>query len=157
MQTAFMQSPGMVMAFVSMGLSATLISIFWIVRGMMKASDAAQIALRAQALRRTKDHRALVLIGYVEGASGTLRQEMKEAIEDNFGLFAFQSEVQVDLFPIKLKTLPVKAHPEKRRQVAVEAVDALERSAADVIVWGRKTLTGKLDLRLTTIPAYGRV
>ena len=39
---------------------------------------------------------------------------------------------------------------------AAEAADALERSAADVIIWGRRTWLGKLDLRLTTLPAYGR-
>jgi hypothetical protein len=155
-QSAFMQAPGLVMGFVSMGLSATVIAVFWIVRGMMSASEAAQIALRAQALRRGKDHRALILVGYIEGGGRQLRNEMKEAIEDNFGLFAFQTDVQVDLFPIKLKTLPPGAHPEKRRRVAVEAVDALERSAGDVMVWGRRTLTGKLDIRLTTAPGYGR-
>jgi hypothetical protein len=157
LQAMFVQSPTVVMAFVSMGLSAVLISVFWIMRGMMKASSAAQIALRAQALRRGKDHRALVLVAQIDGGGGSLRQEMKEAIEDNFGLFAFQSDVQVDLFPISLQTLSPKAHPEKRRRAAVEAADALERSAADVIVWGRKTMFGKLDLRLMTLPSYGRV
>jgi hypothetical protein len=81
---------------------------------------------------------------------------MKEAIEDNFGMFSFEQNVQVDLFPIKLKTVPANAHPETRRRIAVEAAEALERSAADVIVWGRKTILGKLDLRLTTLPGYGR-
>ncbi len=152
---AFVQFPDVVMAFVAMGLSALLVSAFWVMRGMMRASEAARLALRAQALRRAKDHRALILIADV-GAGHHLREEMKEAIEDNFGLFAFQHEVQVDIFPIKLAVLSARAHPEKRRRVAVEAVDALERSAADVIIWGRRGIGGRLELRLTTAPGYGR-
>jgi tetratricopeptide (TPR) repeat protein len=81
---------------------------------------------------------------------------MKEAIEDNFGMFSFEQDVRVDLFPIKLKTVSPKAHPETRRRIAVEAAEALERSAADVIVWGKRNMLGKLDLRLTTLPGYGR-
>ena len=122
----------------------------------MRASRVARIALRAQALRRTKDHRALVLIGHIDGGDHGLRQEMKEAIEDNFGLFSFEQDVQVDLFPISLKTVSQKAHPETRRRIAVEAADALERSAADVMVWGKRNFLGKLDLRVTTLPGYGR-
>ncbi|MGE0596287.1 MAG: hypothetical protein AB7P07_07975 [Hyphomonadaceae bacterium] len=155
-QDAFVQSPNVFMFFMSMGLAAILISLFWFLSGMMRASRAARMALRAQALKRTKDHRALVLIAEIEGGGHGLRQEMKEAIEDNFGLFSFEQDVQVDLFPIKLKTLAPTAHPEARRRNAVEAAEALERSAADVIVWGKRTWLGKLDLRMTTLPAYGR-
>ncbi len=153
---AFVQFPDVVMAFVSMGLAALLVAGFWLITGTMKASSKARMALRAQALKRVKDHRASILIATIEGAGGALRQEMKEAIEDNFGLFAFQSEVQVDLFPIQLKTLPDNANAEARRRVAVEAAEALERSAADVVIWGKRTFLGKLDLRLMTLPAYGR-
>jgi len=155
-QDAFVQSPNVFMLFLSMGLAAALIAAWWMLSGMGKASRLARIALRAQALKRTKDHRALVLIAEIEGGSGGLRQEMKEAVEDNFGLFSFEQNVQVDLFPIRLKTMPANAHPEMRRRAAVEAAEALERSAADVIVWGKKTITGKLDLRVTTLPGYGR-
>ncbi|MGE3143646.1 MAG: hypothetical protein AB7L65_10025, partial [Hyphomonadaceae bacterium] len=126
------------------------------VAGTLKASAKARMALRAQALKRAKDHRASILIAQIEGGDSALRQELKEAIEDNFGLFAFQAEVQVDQFPIKLATLANGAHPEKRRRVAVEAAEALERSAADVIIWGKRSWLGKLDLRLMTLPAYGR-
>lgn len=155
-QDAFVQSPNVFMFFTSMGLAALLISLFWVLNGMMQASRAARMALRAQALKRGKDHRALVLIGSIEGGDHMLRQEMKEAIEDNFSLFAFDQNVQVDLFPVSLKTLSPRAHPEKRRRVAVEATEALERAAADVIVWGKRTWLGKLDLRVTTAPGYGR-
>lgn len=153
---AFVQFPDVVMAFVAMGLSAVLIAAFWLIAGTMRASSKARMALRAQSLKRVKDHRASILIAQMPGGDHTLRQEMKEAIEDNFGLFAFQSEVQVDLFPVNLKVLPEAAHPEARRKVAVEAADALERSAADVIVWGKRGFFGKLELRLMTMPAYGR-
>lgn len=155
-QDAFVSSPNVFMFFMSMGMAAVLITVFWVVMGMMRAGTVARIALRGQALKRGKDHRSLVLIGEIEGGGGLLRQEMKEAIEDNFGLFSFEQDVQVDLFPLKLKTLPPRAHPEARRRVAVEAADALERSAADVIVWGKRNWLGKIDLRLTTLPAYGR-
>ncbi|HVY86989.1 MAG TPA: hypothetical protein VG943_17785 [Caulobacterales bacterium] len=156
-QQAFVQYPNVVMAFVSMGLAAAIICAFWVLRGMFRASALARVALRAQALKRAKDHRALVLIAEIDGGGYGLRQEMKEAIEDNFGLFAFQQDVQVDIFPIHLQTISPTAHPERRRRIALEAVDALERSAADVIVWGRRTMLGKLDLRLCTAPGYGRV
>ncbi len=156
LQDAFMQSPDLFMFFMSMGLAAVLIAAFWMLNGMGKASRAARIALRAQSLKRSKDHRALVLIGEFEGGGHLLRQEMKEAIEDNFGLFSFEQDVQVDLFPVRLKTLPVRAHPEARRRVAVEASEALERSAADIIIWGKRGMSGRLDIRLTTLPGYGR-
>jgi hypothetical protein len=155
-QDAFVQSPNLFMFFMSMALAAVLISTFWMLTGMGRASQMARIALRAQALKRAKDHRALILIAEIEGGDGLLRQEMKEAVEDNFGMFSFAQDVQVDLFPIKLKTVSPRAHPETRRRIAVEAADALERSAADVIVWGKRNLMGKLDLRLTTLPGYGR-
>jgi hypothetical protein len=154
---AFVQYPDVVMAFVSMALAAGLISAFWVVRGMAKASSTAQIALRAAALKRNRDHRALILIGDIPGGGHAIRQEMKEAIEDNFGLFAFQGAVQVDLFPISLPVLPPRGDAERQRRIAVEAVNALENAQADVIVWGRKTFSGKLDIRVATVPLPGRV
>jgi tetratricopeptide (TPR) repeat protein len=155
-QDAFVQSPNVFMLFMSMGIAAVAISVFWVLNGMMRASGAARVALRAQALRRNKDHRALVLIGEITGAGHNLRQEMKEAIEDNFGLFSFEQDVQVDLFPVTLKVIPQNAHPESRRRVAVEAADALERSAGEVIIWGKRNFLGKIDLRIMTLPGYGR-
>ncbi|MGE0829585.1 MAG: hypothetical protein AB7O04_09560 [Hyphomonadaceae bacterium] len=154
---AFIQFPDVVMAFLSMGLAAFIISVFWVIRGASKASSAASVALKAQALRKQKDHRALVLIGYVDGGSYGLRQELKEAIEENFGLFAFQAEAVVELFPIRLATLPQKANAEKRRRVAQVAVDVLDKSAADVMIWGKRSFLGKLDLRMTTAPSFGRL
>jgi hypothetical protein len=156
-QDAFVQQPDVFMFFSSIFLAAVLVAAFWMLTGMGKASTMARMALRGQALKRTKDHRALVLIAEIEGGGSLLRQEMKEAIEDNFGMFSFEQDVQVDLFPIKLKTVSPRAHPETRRRIAVEAGEALERSAADVIVWGKRNmLTGKIDLRITTLPGYGR-
>ena len=146
-QDAFVHSPNVFMFFMSMGLAAVLIAAFWMLTGMGKASSAARIALRAQALKRNKDHRALILIAEIDGGGHALRQEMKEAVEDNFGMFSFEQDVQIDLFPVRLRTVPASAHPETRRRIAVEAAEALERSAADVIVWGKRNLLGKLDLR----------
>ncbi|NWG52562.1 MAG: hypothetical protein HXY28_02480 [Hydrogenophilaceae bacterium] len=159
---AFIDYPDVVAAFVSMGLAAILISLFWLVRGATKASAAARIALRAQALKRAKDHRALILIGYIDGGGHGLRQELKRAIEDNFGLFAFQAEAVVELFPVRLGVpAPARANPkanaEKRRRIAQAAVDILDKSAADVIIWGKRGMFGPLDLRMTTVPAFGRV
>lgn len=157
LRDAWAQYPHVVMGFLSMALSALLISAFWIIYGMMKASAAAREALRAQALKRHKDHRALVLIAQIEGAGGQQRQELQTAIEQNFGLFAFQGEVQVDQFPKRLPVLAMSAHAERRRRLAVEAADVLERTAADVIIWGKRSmLTGKLDLRMVESSSYGR-
>lgn len=155
-QDAFVQQPDVFMFFSSIFLAAVLVAAFWMLTGMGKASGMARMALRGQALKRTKDHRALVLIAEIEGGGSLLRQEMKEAVEDNFGMFSFEQDVQVDLFPIKLKTVSPRAHPETRRRIAVEAGEALERSAADVIVWGKRNMLGKIELRITTLPGYGR-
>ena len=73
---AFVQAPNVFMFFMSMGLAAVIITVFWVVFGMLKASRVARIALRAQALKRTKDHRPLILIGEIEGGGFLLRQEM---------------------------------------------------------------------------------
>jgi tetratricopeptide (TPR) repeat protein len=157
LREAFVQYPSVVMGFLSMALSAMLIAAFWIIYGMMRASAAARIALRAQGLKRNKDHRALILIGQIDGANGAIRQQIKEAIQSHFGAFAFQGEVQIDLFPVRLGMVSPRAHPEKRRRLAVEAAEVLERTAADVIVWGRRNpWTGKLDLRMVDAPTYGR-
>ncbi|MBI1250622.1 MAG: hypothetical protein GC189_04035 [Alphaproteobacteria bacterium] len=154
---AFVQFPDVVMAFVSMGLAAILVSAFWIIRGAFQASSSAQVALKAQGLRRQKDHRASVLIGHIEGADRRVREQIKRAIEEGFGLFAFQAEAQVNLFPIRLPVLPPAAHAEKLRRIALEAHDVLDRTAGDVIIWGKRNWLGKLDLRVTAAPGYGRM
>lgn len=154
---AFVQFPDVVMAFVSMGLAAILVAGFWILRGAAQASKSAQVALRAQALRRSKDHRASILIGYIDGADRRVREQLKRAIEEGFGLFAFQAEAQVDLFPVRLPILPANAHAERVRRVALQAHDILERTAGDVIIWGKRNWLGRLDLRITAAPAYGRM
>src|SRR5262245_37183011 len=94
LQDAFMQAPDVFMLFMSMGLAALVVAVFWMLTGMSKASQMARIALRGQALKRTKDHRALVLIAEIEGGDRLLRQEMKEAVEDNFGMFSFEQDVR---------------------------------------------------------------
>jgi hypothetical protein len=157
LRDAWAQYPTVVMGFVSMALSALLISAFWIVYGMMRASTAARITLRAQGLRRAKDHRALILIGQIDGAGPRVRQQLMEAITENFGLFAFQSDVHVEAFPVRLKSPPMRVHPETLRRLAVEAEGVLERAAGDVLIWGKRSFwTGKLDLRLVSAGGYGR-
>lgn len=79
----------------------------------------ARMALRGQALKRTKDHRALVLIAEIEGGGGLLRQEMKEAVEDNFGMFSFEQDVQVDLFRSNSK--PFRRAPTLKRAAALRS------------------------------------
>ncbi|MBL8549282.1 MAG: hypothetical protein JNJ73_04810 [Hyphomonadaceae bacterium] len=154
---AFVDYPDVVMGFLAMGLSAALVAGFWLIRGTFKGGAAAAAGLRATALKRAKDHRPLILIAYIVGGNPGLRNEMRKAIEEHFGLFSFNAEAVVDLFPIKIPTLSPKSNAEKRRRVAQHAVDVLERSAADVIIWGKLTLMGKLELRMTTAPGYGRL
>src|SRR5215468_3277966 len=73
-QDMFVQHTNVFMFFMSMALAAVVVSAFWVMAGMFRASRAARIALRAQALKRAKDHRALVLIGEIEGGGLLTRQ-----------------------------------------------------------------------------------
>jgi hypothetical protein len=140
-------------------ISAALIAAFWVFHGAGTATSVARQALRAQGLKRQKDHRALVLIADFQGpGSSKLRERLMAAVETHFGGFAFAAPVQVEPFPIPLKTISTKAHPEKIRRVAMQAVDALERSAGDVVVWGRRSDFGdRIELRLVAAPSYGRL
>ncbi|MDX2232989.1 MAG: hypothetical protein NW200_00695 [Hyphomonadaceae bacterium] len=155
-EEAFWAYPHIFMAFMSVGLAALIISGFWILRGAGKATSATRQALRAQALKRQKDHRAMVLVGHIDGGNGRLRDHLMAAIETHFGAFAFQAPIQVEPFPIRLKVIASKAHPEKIRRVAVQAADVLERSAADVIVWGRRGVGDRVELRMVSAPGPGR-
>lgn len=155
-EEAFWAYPHIFMAFMSVGLAALVISAFWVLRGTGKATSAARQALRAQALRRQKDHRALILVGHIDGGNGRLRDHLMAAIETHFGAFAFQAPIQVEPFPVRLRVMPAKAHPERVRRIAVEAADILEKSAADVIVWGRR-FGDRVELRLVTNPQGSRL
>jgi tetratricopeptide (TPR) repeat protein len=155
-EEAFWAYPHVFMAFVSVGLAALLVAGFWLLRGAGKATSATRQALRAQALKRQKDHRALVLVGNIDAGNGRLRDLLMAAIETHFAAFAFQAPIQVEPFPIKLKIVPAKAHPEKIRRVAVQAADVLERSAGDVMVWGRRGVGDKVELRIVSAPGIGR-
>jgi hypothetical protein len=154
---AFFAYPQVMAAVGAMGIAALIISLFWIVRGLSQAGAGARIAMRAQSLRRQKDHRAMILVGFIEGPGGSkLRDALREAISTHFGEFAFQAPVQVESFPISLPVLSPRAHVERRRRLAVQALDALERAAGDVIVWGRRSWLGKVELRIAAAPLYGR-
>ncbi len=155
---AFFQTPHIFMAFASMALSALIVSGFWIVLGLGRAGERASQSMRASALRRAKDHRALVLVAKFGGmgAAGA-RDEVMRAIESHFGDFAFGAPVQVESFPAKLLVLAPKAHPEKLRRVAVDAAEVMESCAGEVIVWGRKSLfSNKLELRIVSFPGFNR-
>lgn len=156
-EEAFWAYPHIFMAFMSVGLAALIISAFWILAGAGKATSATRQALRAQALKKQKDHRALVLVGNIDGGNGRLRDHLMAAIETHFGTFAFQAPIQVEPFPIKLKVASPKSHPERIRRISVQAGDVLERSAADVIVWGRRGVGDKVELRMVAAPAPGRL
>ena len=156
-EEAFWAYPHVFMAFMSVGLAALLISGFWFLHGAGKATSAARQALRAQALKRQKDHRALVLVGHIEGGGGArLREHLMAAIETHFGAFAFAAPIQVEPFPVRLKLAAAKGHPEKIRRIGVQAADVLERSAGDVIVWGRRSVGDRVELRFVTAVHYGR-
>jgi hypothetical protein len=149
---AFFAYPHVVALVLSVGLAGALMIGFWMMRATAAGAAGARVALRAQALRGQKDHRALVLIASIDGG-GKLREELQTAIEQHFGQYAFQAPVQVELFPTRLEVLKDNAPLERRRRVAAEAADLLERTFADVVVWGVKSLGGKVDLRICTPPA----
>ncbi len=155
---AFFQYPHVIAGIAAMGLAALIIFSFWLARGAAKASVSAGVALRAQALKRQKDHRALVLVGYIEGPGARrLREELIAGVEAHFGAFAFQAPVQVEPFPIRLKTLSSRAPAEKQRRLAVQALEVLERASGDVIIWGRRrAFGGTCDVRICAAPMYGR-
>ncbi len=155
-EEAFWAYPHIFMAFMSVGLAALVISVFWVLRGAGKATAATRQALRAQALKRQKDHRAMVLVAHIDNGDGRLRDHLMAAIETHFGAFAFSAPIQVEPFPIRLKVVPSKAHPEKIRRVAVQGAEVLERSAGDVIVWGRRGVGDKVELRMVSAPGPGR-
>lgn len=155
-QEAFWAYPHIFMAFVSVGLAALVISGFWILRGAGKATTATRQALRAQALKRQKDHRAMILVANVDGGGTRLREQLMAAIETYFGAFAFSAPLQVEPFPIKLKIVPAKAHSERIRRTAAQAADVLEKTDGDVIIWGRRIVGDKVELRLVSSPGFGK-
>lgn len=152
---AFLAYPQVFAAFVCLGLSAILVSGYWLAHGARRAASATRQALRAQMLKRQKDHRALILVGRIPGGA-RVREDILAAVETHFGEFAFASPVQVETFPIALKVVHPRAHPEKIRRAAVAASDVLERSAGDVMVWGRARFGGRVELRIVAAPGPGR-
>lgn len=155
---AFFTYPHIVAGVVSVGLAAFVVGFFWVARGATQGAARANFALKAQQLRRSRDHRARVLIANIDGFGGAaLREEIAEGVERRFGLFAFQAPAQVEAFPLRLKTLPENTHPERRRRVAMEAIEALDKSASDVIIWGKRHLDGRVELRLVAAPQFGRI
>lgn len=155
---AFIDYPHIVPGVVSMGLAAFVIAAFWVARGAAAASTRANIALKAQQLKRSRDHRARILIVNLGGfGARALREEIAEGVERRFGVFAFQAPAEVETFPTRFKVLPADAHVEKRRRIAMEALDLLDKAGGEVIIWGRRNLNGVVELRLLSQPAFGRL
>jgi hypothetical protein len=155
---AFFSNPHVIAGVASVGLSAFVVAAFWIARGAAAASAKAGMALRAQQLKRTRDHKARILIASIEGVGGrALRDELAEGVERRFGVFAFQAPAEVEIFPATLRVLPSDAHPERRRRSAAEALEVLDRACGDVVIWGRRQLGGSVELRLLAPPAFGRL
>lgn len=155
---AFFYTPHIFMAFASMALAAILVAGFWLMRGLGQAGRKARQTLRANALRRAKDHRALVLVGKFEGAGGVrARDAVIAAVEEHFGDFAFGAPVQVEYFPAKLPVPPANSHPEKLRRIAVDAGEVMESCAGEVLVWGKMGfLSNKVELRIVSFPGFNR-
>jgi hypothetical protein len=155
---AFFLSPHLVAGVLSVGLAAVIVGGFWLLRGSVAGVRATRTALRAGQLRGKKDHRALVLVARVEGAGGEkLREEVMQAINDHFGSFAFQAPVLVEDYPVKLPVPGPRATTADRRKLAQTAVDILEGTLADVIIWGKRGLGGQVELRIVTPPAPGQI
>jgi hypothetical protein len=155
---AFFLSPHLVAGILSVGLAALVVAGFWLLRGSVVGVRSARVALRATQLRTKKDHRALVLVAGIQGGGGEkLRDEVTKAINDHFGSFAFQAPVLVEDYPVKLPVLADRAPAAQRRKLAQSAVDMLDNTLADVIVWGRRTMSGQVELRIVTPPAPGQI
>jgi hypothetical protein len=154
---AFFMYPHVIAGVISVGLAALIVGGFWVARGSVEGLRGARLALKAQALRNQKDHRAMILLARIEGPGGErLREALREAIDQRFGDFAFRAPVQVEPLPVKLKVLKDNASARVRRRTGALAVEALEKSAGDVLIWGRRqSLGGRVELRIATPPAPG--
>jgi len=147
-----------VAAIVAIGLAAFVVGFFWVARGAAAASTKANIAIRAQRLKNSRDHRARILVANIDGpGGGALREEISEGIERRFGVFAFQAPAEVESFPVALKVLADDAHVERKRRAAMEALEILDKAAADVVIWGRRSFGGQVELRLLAPPGFGRL
>ncbi|MFZ4600852.1 MAG: hypothetical protein ACOYM8_00260 [Caulobacterales bacterium] len=154
---AFFMYPHIVAAVISIVAAAVIVGGYWAARGSVDGVRNARLALAAQALRASKDHRAFVLMGKIDGGGARVRADLSVAIEQNFGAFAFQSPVRVDPFPIRLPTLDEGAPTQRRRRVAAAAVEALVKADADILIWGRRRIGGRVDLCIATLPPPNHV
>lgn len=155
---AFLSAPHIFMAFASMVLAAVLVAAFWVVYGIGKAGEKARQSLRANALRKAKDHRALIIVGRFEGIGGNgARDTVMAAIERHFGDFAFNAPVQVEAFPAKLPVAPETAQAERQRRIAADGAAVMESCAGEVMVWGRKhVFSDRLDIRIVSFPGFNK-
>ncbi|MBU6371901.1 MAG: hypothetical protein KJS97_04170 [Alphaproteobacteria bacterium] len=154
---AFFMYPHVVAAVISVVAAAVIVGGYWAARGSVQGVRSARLALKAQALRASKDHRALVLMGRIGGGGAKLRTDLANAIEQNFGAYAFHAPVRVEAFPMSLPALQDGAPIQRRRRVASAAVEALQKSDADILIWGRKRMGGKVDLFIATPPPPNQI
>lgn len=155
---AFFAYPHLVAGVLSVGLAAFLVASFWTLRGAVAGAKGARIALRTTAIREGRDHRAAILFCVIDGPGGAgLRNQLVELIERDFGEYAFQPDVRVELYPLRLPVDRLKARPDEQRRIFNAAADALSRTDADVVVWGKRTLSGRLELRVLEPPARNQM
>lgn len=151
---AFFAYPHLVAGVLSIGLAAFLVAGFWTLRGAFAGAQGARLALRTQAIRDGRDHRAAILFAQIEGGGGAaLRGRMIEAMERSFGAYAFQSDVRIETYPLRLPLDRLKFRPDEQRRIFAAAADALARTDTDVIVWGRRKVGGRVELRVLEPPA----
>jgi hypothetical protein len=153
---AFFMYPHVVAGIFSVLAAAFVVGGYWAARGSIEGVRNARLALKAQALRSSKDHRALILLGKIEG-DVRVRTDIATAIEENFGAYAFHAPVRVETFPMGLPALNENAPTQRRRRVAAAAVEALMKSDADILIWGSKRLGGRVDLYIATLPLPNHV
>lgn len=154
---AFFMYPHVVAAVISVVAAAVIVGGYWAARGSVQGVRSARLALKAQALRASKDHRALVLMGRIGGGGGKLRADLSTAIEQNFGSYAFHAPVRVEPFPMSLPALQEGAPMPRHRRVATAAAEALAKSDADILIWGRKRMGGRVDLFIATPPPPNQI
>lgn len=155
---AFFMYPHIVAGVISILLAAFIVGGYWAARGSVEGVRNARLALKAQALRSSKDHRALVLLGRIDGSGGArLRADIASGIEQNFGIYAFHAPVRVEQFPMRLPALMENATTQRRRRVATAAVEALIKSDADILIWGRRRMNGRVDLYIATPPPPNQI
>ncbi|MEJ0024014.1 MAG: hypothetical protein WDN76_11685 [Alphaproteobacteria bacterium] len=154
---AFFAYPEVMSAIGAMALAALMILTFWFLRGLSRGAANARIAMRSQQLRKQKDHRAMILIAYFDGIGGhNLRRADPPGHRGLFRRFRLPGAGAGRTLSAAPADARSQGQSEKRRRLAVAALEALEKASGDVIVWGvRNPMTGRCDVRMCAAPLYG--